>query len=216
MLKKFLLFSLFMFGLAFTLKVDASSSYLAKGHSDLVELEFYNQDAGYKFLYEMSNDALNKAYKKVPKAAFGWSGYAINSYVPCWYISEVIFSKSNNTSSNLTYNYTLKFNETNSKTISRTGSFTGKISGKVKGISLALDSTFKRDVETSVKTYYEEQTKFNVVVPRGKKVSLLVRGDAEVSTCVFKYYLFGIQVKKDTWENLDKITEYYELYEEDF
>lgn len=214
MFKKFLLFSLFMFSLAFTFKVDASSADLSKGHSDLIELEFYNQDVGNKFLYEMSKDTINKAYKKVPTAAFGWSGYAINSYVPCWYISEVIFSKSNNTSNKLTYDYTLKFNETNTKTISRTGSFTGKISGKIKGLSLALDTTFKRDVEKSVKTFYEEQTKFDVIVPQGKKVSLLVRGDAEVSTCVFKYYIFGLQVKKETWENLDKITEYYELYEE--
>ena len=74
--------------------------------------------------------------------------------------------------------------------------------------------SIRADLKASIKNYYEESTAFNVVVYPGKKVSLLVKGDGELSSGVAKKYFFGIQIKKGTWETIDKLTEYYELYEE--
>lgn len=214
--KIIIIFSFFVlvFGLS-KIKTNASYGGITKtGHKEIVEMDFVDTTRGYRLLNQMEDTTINSSYKKVKRRAFGWSADVINNEVPVWYISKVILSKSNNTNNPLTYSYTLRYTTSHDVEISFSGSVVLKLSGKIQGISGNLDSTFKGEVTSTVKNYYEERTDFDVIVSPGTKVSLLVRGDGELSTGTAKNYFLGIPVKKGTWECITMLTEYYELYEE--
>lgn len=184
------------------------------GHSDILELDFKEPNRGYLLLNQMKSSMIDAHYRKVSKRAFGWSVDVINNEVPIWYISEVVLSKSNNTTNPLVYEYSLRTQVTEEVSMSVSGSIAGKFSGKIKGVTGSLESTIKGEISKKVVNFYEEKTTFDVIVNPGKKVSLLVRGDGEISTGVGKRYFLGIVTKKGTWEYITKLTEYYELYEE--
>ena len=218
MIKKVIISFVFVGILMSLMAIRPKASYggiTKTGHSDIVEMDFVETNRGYKLLNQMDNSTIESAYKNVKRTAFGWSAKVINNEIPVWYISEVILSKSNNTANPLTYSYTLRYSTQTDLEVSASGSIALKLSGKIKGITGNLETTVKASITKTVKDLYEEKTSFDVIVPPGKKVSLLVRGDGELSTGVGKKYFLGIPLKKGTWEYISLLTEYYELYEED-
>ena len=215
MIKKILVgFLVLSLNLTF-LKVKASSGIRNTGHSDVIELGFVDEHLGYEVLNQMSEEELNQAYKKVKRKAFGWNTTTINYAVPIWYISDVVFSKSNNTNQTFEFTYNTKYSTTAELELSASGTIATKVSGKIKAISASVNLDVEGEVTKVTKDYYEEKTNFTVVLNPKHKISLLVRGDAFLSTGVGKYFLFGISMKKGTWEYIDFVTEYYEILEEE-
>lgn len=215
MLKKLFMFLFVLMLCCTAFKVKASNGTTDTGHSGVIELGFKNPHLGYKILNQMPNSEINSAYKKVKKRAFGWSVHEINNAVPIWYISDVIFSKSNRTNQVFNFTYTTKYSTESALELSASGSIATKVSGKVKAITMSVNLDLEGEITKATKNYYEEKTTFTVVLNPGKKVSLLVRGDANVSTGVGKNYILGIPFNKGTWEYIDFVTEYYEFLEED-
>ena len=214
MLKKYLICFISLLSLTTSVKVYASSSTKNTGHSDIVELGFYDYQMGYKLLSEISKNEIDNAYKKVSRSAFGWSVKEINNSIDAWYISEIIFSKSNRSSQTYTFSYSTKHTITKETEFSASGSIATKVSGKVKKITLTGSLDAKGKITTTSKDYFEEKNNFEVDLMPYTKLTLMVRGDCIVSNGVGKYYVLGIPVLKGTWEYIDFITEYYEFYEE--
>lgn len=214
MLKKFVI-CFFVFSLmCVPFKVHASTKIRNTGHSSIIELGFKDEHVGYKILNQMSNKEVNNAYKKVKRSGFGWNVHVINNCVPIWYISEIVFSKSNKTQQVFTFKYNTKSSTENSVEYSVSGSVGGKLSGKIKDITGSISLDLKGEITSVTEKYYEEKSDFSVVINPGKKISLLVRGDANISTGVGKYFFLWITFSKGTWEYVDFVTEYYEFIEE--
>lgn len=196
------------------LKVHAASSTKNTGHSDIIELGFYDYHLGYKLLSEMSNDEINSAYKKVKSKAFGWSVKEINTNIDAWYISKIIFSKSNRSEQVYTFTYTNKHTSKREIELSASGSIATKVSGKIKAITLSGSLDGEGEIKKTTEEYFEEKANFSVDLMPYTKLTLMVRGDCIVSNGVGKYYMFGIPFSKGTWEYIDFVTEYYEFFEE--
>lgn len=214
MFKKCFICLITLCSLTTALKVHAASSTKNTGHSDIIELGFYDHQFGYKLLSEMSSDELNSAYKKVKSKAFGWNVKDINSNVDAWYISKIIFSKSNKSNQVYTFTYSTKHSSTNELELSASGTIATKVSGKIKAVTLSGSLDGKGEITKTTEEYFEEKTNFSVDLMPFTKLTLMVRGDCVVSNGVGKYYVFGIPFSKGTWEYIDFITEYYEFFEE--
>ena len=214
MLKKYFICFITLLTLTTSVKVYASSSTKNTGHSDIIELGFYDYQLGYKLLSEMSKDEINNAYKKVKRSAFGWKVKEINNNVDAWYISEIIFSKSNRSNQTYTFSYSTKHTLTKETEFSASGSIATKVTGKIKVVTLTGSLDTEGEIKQSSKDYFEEKTNFSVDLMPYTKLTLMVRGDCIVSNGVGKMYVLGIPVSKGTWEYIDFVTEYYEFFEE--
>lgn len=194
--------------------VKANNGITNTGHATIEELDFLNKDADYRLLNQMSETTINNYLSQVKRKGFGWNIKTINKNIPIWYISETVFSKSNNTFRDLEFNYTIKQTQSRELEISVAGSLAAKGSGKIKSVSASLDAEIKGEIRSISKTFYEESQTFKLYIPKRHKISLLVKGEGSVSTGVAKYFFFGFTAKKGTWEYIDLETEYYEYYEE--
>lgn len=214
MIKKYLICFITLLSLTTTVKAYAASSTKNTGHSDIIELGFYDYHMGYKLLSEMSKQEIENSYKKVKRTAFGWNIHKINNEIDAWYISEIIFSKSNKSNQIYTFSYSTKHTLTSEIQLSASGSIATKVSGKVKKVTLSGSIDGKGSIKKTTKDYFEEKTNFSVDLMPYTKLTLMVRGDCIVSTGVGKLYILGIPVSKGTWEYIDFVTEYYEFFEE--
>lgn len=214
MFKKYLICFITLCTLTTSFKVYAAESTKNTGHADIIELGFYDYHMGYQLLSEMSKKDLDIAYKKVKRSAFGWSVKEINNNVDAWYISEIIFSKSNRSSQVYTFSYTTKHTSTNEVELSASGTIATKVSAKIKTITLTGSLDAEGEIKSTSKDYFEEKSSFSVDLMPYTKLTLMVRGDCVVSNGVGKFYVLGIPVSKGTWEYIDFVTEYYEFFEE--
>ena len=215
MIKKMILMTLMLLALLTPLKVKAYSGITDTGHSDIRELGFKDETKNHKILTTMSDYDISQALSKIKRKGFGWRLENINYKIPIWYIRDVIFSKSNNTNQKIDFNYNLEVSTTRTTDYSMSGSVVSKVSGKIKNIGFNADTTIKGEFGQQIKHYYEESSSFKITIHPQKKISLLVMGDADLSSGVGKFYMFGICFKKGTWEYIDYVNEYYEFYEED-
>ena len=215
MIKKLIVIMLMLVALMTPLKVKAYSGITDTGHEDIRELGFLDETKGHKILKTMSDFDISQAMNKIKRKSFGWRLENINYKLPVWYISDVIFSKSNNTKQKIDFSYNLEVSTTKTTDYSMSGSVVSKVSSKFKNIGINVDTTLKGEFGQQIKHYYEETSSFKITIHPGKKISLLVMGDADLSTGVGKFYIFGICFKKGTWEYIDYVNEYYEFYEED-
>ena len=120
MFKKYLICFITLCSLTTAFKVSAKSSTRNTGHSDIIELGFYDYYLGYKLLSEMSKKELDTAYNKVKRKVVGWSITEINNNIDAWYISEIIFSKSNKSNQVYTFDYSTKHTLTKEVEVSAT------------------------------------------------------------------------------------------------
>ena len=219
MYKKILCFlSLFLL-LIMMFNLNTKASFLdggitKTGHNDIVEISFKNRYSNNQLLNQISSSTLDNYYKRIKRSAFGWSAVTINEDVPVKYVSEVILSKSNQTRERVVYKYNLTYSTSTTLERSLAGSVALKLSGKIKGITAGVEANLKASITQTIKKLYEEKMSFDVSINPYRKVSLIIRGDGELSNGVAKQYFFGIQIKKGTWEYLNRLTEYYEMYEE--
>ena len=81
MLKKYFICFVTLLTLTTSVKVYAASSTKNTGHSDIIELGFYDYHMGYQLLSEISKKEIDNAYKKVKRSAFGWNVKEINNKI---------------------------------------------------------------------------------------------------------------------------------------
>ena len=89
-----------------------------------------------------------------------------------------------------------------------------EVSGKVKAVSLAFDLSIKGEYDKKEKNTTTETTNFAINIHPNTKVSLVVMVEGLLSNGASKFYIFGIPLKKGTWEYIEPVREYYELREE--
>lgn len=183
------------------------------GHKEFTKITFlYNPEA--YLLVEMNNNQLDEMMKEVRRKAFGWSTYTNIVNYEVVYEAGSIFSRSNNTSQPIDFTYSTVASSSKQVDTNTTGTLALKASGKIDSITLGLDSSIRGEIGTKSVVSFEEEVDFTVKIMPNKKVSLLVKGIATLSNGASKYYFLGICTKKNFWEYVDVMSEYYELYEE--
>jgi len=198
--------------LCISTNVYANSS---TGHSEFEQIEIPSYSDA-KLLVDMSKKEKDEQIKKVPWKFFGVSVYneCIRQHVR--YIGKTIFARGNRTNNIIEFDYNMKVGRTITNSVSISGGLTSKLSGKIKKLSLGIDFKADADWEKVVKQTEEEKTSFTVKIKPRTKVSLLIKGVAEVTNGGSKFFVLGIPVKRGNFEFIDTITEFYELYEESY
>ena len=131
------------------------------------------------------------------------------------YEAGTIFSRSNNTSQTIDFQYNTSSSTTKEIDFNLSGTLAMKASGKIDSISASLDRSIRSDIGFRNNVTFEEEMDFQLQIPPRKKISLIVKGRATLSSGAHKYYFLGICLNKGYWEYVDIINEYYELYEEE-
>ncbi len=213
-MRKFIKVNIFLIILMFISCCLTKAQAIAKtGHKEFNEINFlYNQNA--KLIINLSTSERNEILKKVKRKAFGWSNYSniINATVS--YTANSIFSRSNNTNQTIKFSYSTSITRKEQLTKTLSGTLSLKASGKIDSISLSLDQSIRSEIGYKSEITFEEETDFDVKIDPGRKISLIIKGYANLSSGASKYYFFGICTDKKIWEYVDVVNEYYELYEE--
>lgn len=213
-MNKFLKVNIFIILLSLILisiiSVDAGTK---TGHQEFTKITFlYNPEA--LLLIEMDDNKLDSMMKNVKKKVFGWSTYTNIVNYDVVYEAGSIFSRSNNTSQPIDFTYSTSSQTSVQTSINGSSSIALKASGKIDAVSLGLESSVRTEIGVKKTVSFEESVDFTVKIMPNKKVSLLVKGNAILSNGASKYYFLGICTKKNFWEFVDIMSEYYELYEE--
>lgn len=199
--------------ITFTISTKAYAS--STGHGGFEEITFPSQSRA-RLLVDMSEKEKEEAIKKVKWKFFGWSTKNIFTRQPVYYKAQTIFSRANKTKTPIEFDYSVKIGKTISNSVSVSGGLTSKVSGKIKAVSLGIDFKADGEWEKVIKQTEEEKTNFKVKIMPDTRISLYIKGKAELTNGGSKYFVMGIPVKKGNFEFIDVITEYYELYEERF
>ena len=213
-MNKFLKVNIFIILLSLILisiiSVDAGTK---TGHQEFTKITFlYNPEA--LLLIEMDDNKLDSMMKNVKKKVFGWATYTNIVNYDVVYEAGSIFSRSNNTSQPIDFTYSTSSQTSVQTSINGSSSIALKASGKIDAVSLGLESSVRTEIGVKKTVSFEESVDFTVKIMPNKKVSLLVKGNAILSNGASKYYFLGICTKKNFWEFVDIMSEYYELYEE--
>lgn len=208
-MKKFLIF-VFTFWIISSVYLKA---YTATGHEGFTEISFVGEG---KLLADMTSSELEKGYKEMGKRRFwGWKHFYFSIKEEATYIGEIVFAKTNRSREPLKINYNIKETEFQQRSTKYSSSLTSKFGGTIKKIDASLVADFKGEYGTTSSTTKLEETSFTVVVEPNYKLIFRVTGDALVTNGVSKYFAFGITFSKGSWEYIDVVTRYYELYEEE-
>ncbi len=163
---------------------------------------------------DMPSQVVNEAYKKIKRKVFGWNVSTIIKDERIKYEGDVVFSKANRTARELTFNYSYEVENSSETSVSVSGDISISISGKVQSITGSLNGKIRKEIGEKTKTVMTESTRTVLVVPAHTKLTVQLKGYARLNNGVARYYFLGIGIKKGTWEIIDKITEYYDYYEE--
>ncbi len=182
------------------------------GHSGFEEIDFKDDSA--LLLVNITEQTKYDYMTKVGKGFIGWKVKTMLHAASAEYIGKTIFSRYNNTDQTIDFNYSSSIKNTEETSVVTEGSLAGSISGKGKVISGGLEAEIRKKIGNVSTITITEESSFKVQIKPGRKVSLIVKGDAKVSNGVAKYYFLGICFKKGSWEIIDVMSEYYELHEE--
>ena len=213
-MNKFILrfFSFFVITMSLMIGFTANASNQT-GHDEFDEIHIPS-DSNAKLLVWMNSSEKERALENVKWRFFGLSTNEINYREQVTYNARTIFSRSNLTAFTLDFDYNMNTGKTVTNSIGVSGNINFKLSGKIKAITLNGDAGFSTDWDKTVKETEEEKIHFTVIIPPRTKVSLIVKGKAELTNGAAKNYVFGIAFKKGHFEFIDVVTEYYELVEE--
>ena len=167
-----------------------------------------------KLLVWMSQAEKKAAIKNVKFRWFGVSANNVNYRKKVNYQAKTIFARSNLTSSAINFDYSMQTGRTVTNSVATSGTLDLKLSTKIKAITLSGGLTFKAEWQKKVEVEENEKMNFTVCIYPKTKVSLIVKGVAEVTNGGAKYYVLGIPFKSGNFEFIDVVTEYYELLEE--
>jgi hypothetical protein len=211
-LKKLLLLILFISSISSLMSVSAKE-ITPTGHEGFEKI-IVNDGSTIYLINQLTQSEIKTKQKGVKWAAFGWRSTAFIKYYDVKYIGKTIFSRANSTSQSVDFTYSVTEESTITTSISLSGSISPKVSGKIQSVSASLDATIRGEIGKKNEISKEDKSSFKVTINPGKKVSLISKGDARLSSGAAKYYFFGICFKQGLWEYLDVVNEYYELCEE--
>lgn len=187
-------------------------AYTKTGHPDITELTFKEKG---KLLINMTSSELDKAFASTGRRCFwGWKHHFMNIYSEADYVGEVIFARVNRTSDPIKFDYSIKETDYIERSVKTTGSISGSFGSKIKQIDCKLQGEYRREVTKKTAHTKVEDNSFSVVVKPYTRLTYKITGEALVTNGVSKHYVFGILIKKGTWEYIDIVTAYYELCEE--
>ena len=203
MIKKIIVKKLIFICLSFCIMV-CSTAYASNytGYDNIKDI-IVPTGSKARLLVQIPKKEKEQAIKDVKWKFMGWSTKNITKQQLVIYEAKTIFSRSNKTTEPISF----KYNVTDLNVVTNTTSFTGSI-------SISGENTMKVTTEKVIKKSHEEATSFMVNIYPNRKVSLIVKGLAEVTNGGSKYFFLGIPFKKGNYEFIDVLTEYYELYEE--
>ncbi len=214
MIKKIIVKNLIFICLSFCIMV-CSTAYASNytGYDNIKDIIVPTGSTA-RLLVQIPKKEKEQAIKDVKWKFMGWSTKNITKQQLVIYEAKTIFSRSNKTTEPISFKYNVTDLNVVTNTTSFTGSITSKASSKIKSISISGENTMKVTTEKVIKKSHEEATSFMVNIYPNRKVSLIVKGLAEVTNGGSKYFFLGIPFKKGNYEFIDVLTEYYELYEE--
>lgn len=202
--------SLFIFSFLFSISVSAG---IATGHDNISKVEFN----GYgKLLSELSYEDIESVAENVNRKAFGWESVYMNYKRPIKYEGKTIFSKINRSSEPISFKYKIDNEEVSTTSTSVSGSISGKVTTTIDKIKAAITLAITGDITKKdvVEQSTTETTNIDINIMPGTKLTLLTKGEAYITTAYSKYYIFGITIRKGSWEKIYLETIYYELIEE--
>ena len=208
-MKKLLIFTLFLW---IFLGLDLYA-YSPTGHENVSVVEFIDDG---ELLIDMTSSQIEAGYKTLGRnRLFGWKHYFFNIKEEANYVGEIIFSRSNRTTEKLKIDYELKETHYSERSIKTTGSLSADFEGKIKKIDAGLKASASVTSDKKTAVTRVEHTSFSFVVDPFHRMTFRVTGEALVTNGVSKLSILGMTFKKGTWEYIDIITRYYELYEEE-
>lgn len=214
-MKKSIIYAvLFLLVILLTYVSNEAYAYSETGHEDFKQIVFVDEEC--KLLKDYSESEINNAYKNITRKAFGWQTHYLNLEQKIYYDGITIFSRSNKTSTTIDLDYALKETEVTQTSVTVTGSVSTKISGTIKKINTTLTGTISGERETEDSTSYttDAKTSISLVLLPKTRITMLLTGEAYLTTGVSRYTFFGIGFRKGVWENIVVDTMYYELREE--
>ncbi|MGD9604935.1 MAG: hypothetical protein AB7V00_02105 [Bacilli bacterium] len=187
--------------------------YSPTGHDDISTIVFLDDG---ELLVDMTSSQIESGYKAMGRnRLFGWKHHFFNIKEEANYVGEIIFSRSNRTSDKLEIDYELEETNHFERSIKTTGSISGQFEGNIKKIDAGIEASGSITSDKTTSITRVEDTSFSFVVDPFHRVTFRVTGEALVTNGVSKLSILGITFKKGTWEYIDIVTRYYELYEEE-
>lgn len=165
-------------------------------------------------LVEDFKDEYDEYYKEVKTKFMGWSTVVIYEEEEVVFVSDTLFSYSNQSNESIDYTYKYQKGKDVKNSVAFTGDINTKAGGKVKGFNLNFNSKLQSKLELAITESTDEVWDVDIEVKPYKKVSLKVKGQGELTNGVSKFYIFWIPVKKGGWEILEITEEYFWLVEE--
>lgn len=195
------------------IKLSDVKEYPETGHSQFLCIDFYDDDN--YLINDLSDNYIKAELNNLKPKLFGSRQKIFNEYAKAWYVSDVIFSRSNKTREEYTFTYNTQTIVYNKVSVSVSGNIDlkGVLKFGKKELSIKGDFSAEREKEEYEKT--TESGKLNVVVYPNKKITLRIVGDCKVTNGIKKNYFLGICVKKGSWELITVSSVCYELVEED-
>ena len=189
------------------------SKISSAAHADFTKIIFQPGSTA-SLIENMSKDKIDQAFNNVRRKGFGWQHYTIYKDVPIRYEGNVVFSRANRTYRELTFQYTYESQNTAESSVSVSGDINLTISGKIKQINGSLNGKIRKEIGEKTKLVIDEQIRTTFLIPPYTKLTVQLKGEARLNNGVAKYFFLGMRFKKGTWEIIDKVTEYYDYYEE--
>ena len=209
----FFIYHKFLTGIVFLLLLLCPSTISSAAHADFTRITFQPGSTA-SLIEDMSKERINQAYDSVKRKGFGWQHYTIYKDVPLRYEGNVVFSKANRTSRELSFQYTYEVENTAETSVSVSGDISLTLSGKIKQINGSLNGKIRKEIGEKTRIVIDEQIRTTFLIPAYTKLTVQLKGEARLNNGVAKYYFLGMRFKKGTWEIIDKVTEYYDYYEE--
>lgn len=206
-MKKILILLIVLFNICI-LNINASLYY-----PDFSVIDFENGTA--KLMEDYTETEIKDSYKKIKGRFAGWRTYSLNINENFHYEGKITFARENNLDKPLIFNYEVKETIEYERSVKVTGQVSIKVDATYKNFKGALGGQIEKIVGTKESYSKTETTKWVIDVAPHKKFVIRAVGEARISNGVSKYYFAGIMFKKGTWEIMDVISEYYQMYEEE-
>ena len=118
-------------------KILLSIMLLSSGHDNFEEIIFINDG---RLLEEYSEKDYQDYYSTLKKRFFGWDSYTVEEDREVIFISDTLFSYSNQSNESISYEYTYKTGKDIKDSIAVTGDISTSAGTKKKGFNLKFDS----------------------------------------------------------------------------
>ena len=202
----------FLIGFIF-MSVNLKAS-ITTGHQNINKIIFEGDG---KILNEITDEQVNETKEYLGKKLFGWKTAYFNYKRKVYYEGDPVFSKVNHSSVPIYFEYQMTNEEVLKTSVVKEGSVSTKITGTIEKIKTTITGVIEGSIKSDNTTTdtVSEKTYFEINIMPGKKVSMVAKGEAYITTGYSNYTFFGIILRSGTWERLEIDTVYYEIIEED-